>query len=103
MSGKDGGNGNGRMCNLFGRETVNYPVRFDLKAIVKASIKKQESINNIEYLLNKHKVPFENWRSKPSSGGKYISFTVNVEIRSQQILEKLYADLKKVPGLKFAL
>jgi putative lipoic acid-binding regulatory protein len=48
-------------------------------------------------------VPFENWRQKSSSGGKYTSYTVSVEIQNQQQLEKLYKELKTIKGLKFAL
>ena len=101
--GENGGNGGGRACNLFNRQTVNYPVTFDLKAIIDASSKPEDSIQALETALKKHQVPFSNWRQKPSSAGKYISYTVSVEIRSQAILEALYLDLKKVPGLKFAL
>jgi putative lipoic acid-binding regulatory protein len=98
-----GDNGGGRSCNLFGKETVNYPVTFDLKAIIEASIPREESIKSMEVLFAKYKVPFKDWREKPSSGNKYISFTVSVEVESKEILDNLYADLKKLPGLKFAL
>jgi len=100
--GDNGGNGDGRYCHTF-KDSVNYPVKFDLKAIIDASIKATESIASLEKVLNKHKVSFENWRQKSSSGGKYISYTVSVDIESQKMLEDVYKDLKKVPGLKFAL
>ena len=89
-------------CHTFG-ESVNYPVKFDLKAIIDASIKAEDSISALEMKLNEFKVPFENWRQKSSSGGKYISYTVSVEIQSHKQLEDLYTELKTVPGLKFAL
>jgi putative lipoic acid-binding regulatory protein len=102
--GKNGGeNGEVRSCNLFGKESVKYPVKFDLKAIIDAGIKDEDSIAALEEILNKHKVPFSNWRQKASSGGKYISYTVSVEIENNKLLEDLYTDLKKVKGLKFAL
>jgi len=98
-----GGNGDGKACNLFNKQSVNYPVKFDLKAIIEAAIEKEESIENIEKVFKKFKVPFENWRTRPSSGGKYISYTVSIDIQSQKELEDVYTELKKVPGLKFAL
>ena len=98
-----GGNGDGRVCNTFNRQSVNYPVKFDLKAIIESSIEKEESMKNIEKVLKKIKIPFENWRTKSSSGGKYISYTVSVDINSQDMLEKLYAEIKQVPGFKFAI
>ena len=100
--GNGGDNGSGRVCQTFG-DSVNYPVEFDLKAIIDASIKAEESIASLEAVLKENKVPFKNWRQKSSSGGKYTSYTVSVEIYSQEILDKLYKDLKKVKGLKFAL
>jgi len=100
---KPGGNGDGKACNLFNRQTVNYPVKFDLKAIIEAAFEKQDSIKNIENVLIKFKVPYDNWRTRPSSGGKYISYTVSIEIRSQKELEDVYTEMKKIPGLKFAL
>lgn len=98
----NGGNGGGRVCHTFG-ESVNYPVKFDLKAIIEAKIKPEDSIEAIENMLKEFSVPYENWRQKPSSGGKYISYTVSVEIGSQNQLEELYKALKSIPGLKFAL
>lgn len=100
--GDNGGNGDGRYCHTFG-DSVKYPVSFDLKAIIDAKIDTKESIASLEAVLNKHNVPFKDWRQKSSSGGKYISYTVSVEIASQSQLEKVYADFKKVKGLKFAL
>jgi putative lipoic acid-binding regulatory protein len=100
---KPGGNGNGKVCNTFNRQSVNYPVKFDLKVIIDASIKPKDSISAMEGLFKKYKVPFSDWRQKSSSGGKYISYTVSVDIDSQEMLEKLYTEMKQVPGLKFAL
>ena len=100
--GNNGGS-NGRACNLFGRESVKYPVKFDLKAIIDASIDAKESISSMEAIFKKFDVAFENWRQKSSSGGKYISYTVTIDIVNQKQLEDVYAELKKVKGLKFAL
>lgn len=98
-----GGNGGGKSCNHFCGESVNYPVSFDLKVIIETSIHADESQKNLETLLKKLKVPFSDWRRRPSSGGKYISFTVSVDIDSPELLEKVYAALKEVPGVKFAI
>ncbi len=98
-----GGNGGARSCNLFGKESVNYPVNFDLKAIIDAGIEMDISKKSMEALFDKFKVPFHDWRTKSSSGGKYISYTVSVEIDSKKTLDDLYNDLKKLPGMKFAL
>jgi putative lipoic acid-binding regulatory protein len=101
--GEKGGNGRGKSCNLFCGESVNYPVSFDLKVIIETSIHADESQKNLETLLKKLKVPFSNWRRRSSSGGKYISFTVSVDIDSAELLEKVYTALKEIPGVKFAI
>ena len=100
--GNGGDNGETRYCHTFG-DSVKYPVKFDLKAIIDASIKAEDSIASMEVVLDSNKVAFENWRQKSSSGGKYISYTVSVKIENQDQLEKLYKELKTVQGLKFAL
>ena len=101
--GNGGGNGGARSCNLFGKESVNYPVKFDLKAIIDASIKPEESIKAMEVRFKRLKVPYSDWRQKSSSGGKYISYTVSVDIENQQLLENIYKELKTIKGLKFAI
>lgn len=98
-----GDNGGDKSCNLFGKETVKYPVKFDLKAIVDASIAPEETQKNLEKVLNQQKVPFSDWRTKSSSGGKYTSYTVSVDIENKEMLDTVYAEIKKVPGLKFAM
>lgn len=98
----NGGNGGGKVCHTFG-ESVNYPVKFDLKAIIDATIKPEDSIKAMEKLFEEFKVTFSDWRQKSSSGGKYISYTVSVDIENQKQLDELYTALKKLPGLKFAL
>jgi len=98
----NGGNGGGKVCHTFG-ESVNYPVKFDLKAIIDAKIKPEDSMKAMEKLFNEFKVTYSGWRQRSSSGGKYISYTVSVDIESQKQLDDLYTALKKIPGLKFAL
>lgn len=98
----NGGNGDGKVCQTFG-ESVKYPVKFDLKAIIDATIKPEDSIKAMEKLFKEFKVPFSDWRQKSSSGGKYISYTVSVDIDNQKQMDELYSALKKLPGLKFAL
>ena len=100
---KKGGNGSGKSCNLFCGESVNYPVSFDLKVIIEARIDADDSQKKLESLLKKLKVPFSDWRRRPSSGGKYISFTVRVDIDSAELMEKMYKDIKEVAGVKFAV
>lgn len=103
IGGNGGDNGGARACNLFGKESVKYPVKFDLKAIIDAGIAPDESMKAMESIFKSFGVPFMDWRLKTSSGGKYISYTVSIDIDSQQQLQDIYKALKSVKGLKFAL
>jgi putative lipoic acid-binding regulatory protein len=90
--------------NGFGKdEQIKFPVSFDLKVIMLTVPDPQNSIAELELLLVQLKIPFKNWRHKPSGKGTYTSFTVRVDIVSQELMTKLYADLKTVPNVKMAL
>ena len=96
-------NENGKSCNLFGNEKVNYPVEFDLKVIMDNKQSDEENIKSLEDLLTSSDIPYTDFRKKQSSKGKYTSYTVGVTMGSQQILEKFYADLKEIPGVVYAV
>lgn len=104
MDNKNGnGNENGKSCRLFGKEAVKYPVSFDLKAIIDAGFSEGSSKSKMEDIMDKLGVTYSNWRIKKSSAGKYNSFTLLVDIESSEMLNRLYDELKTIPGLKFAL
>jgi putative lipoic acid-binding regulatory protein len=102
-NGNGNGGGNGRSCRLFGKEAVTYPVSFDLKAIIDAGFSESSSKTRMEGIMDGLGVRFTNWRIKKSSAGRYNSYTILVDIESREMLNKLYEELKTVPGLKFAL
>lgn len=96
-------NGNGKSCNLFGDEKIQYPVIFDLKVIMDNKRDDTENMAMIESLLKESDIPYKDFRKKKSSKGTYTSYTVNVTMNSQQILEKFYKDLKDLEGVIYAV
>jgi len=90
--------------NGFGKEDkIEFPVNFDLKVIMLSVDDPSVSIADLELLLIQLKIPFKNWRHKASGKGSYTSFTVNVDIETKILLDKLYLELRTVPGVKMAL
>ncbi len=84
-------------------EKIKFPVNFDLKVIMMTLLDLTISIAELESVLVKLAIPFKNWRHKPSGKGTYTSFTINVDIDNQELLTKLYKELRSVPNVKMAL
>ncbi len=85
------------------QDKIKFPVDFDLKVIMYTQPDPQMSIAELESLFVQLKIPFKNWRHKPSGKGTYTSFTVSIHLETQKLMTKLYNDLKTVPGVKMAL
>ena len=85
------------------QEKVQYPQNFDIKLIISAEIPIEEAKQNISKALSESKTihSFVNVRS--SGKGNYLSYCYNIDIESKEHLEKTYALLRQIPGLKFAL
>lgn len=84
-------------------ERISFPVTFDLKVIMDATIPDSVNEANIEALLGGLQIRNRHTRHRLSSSGRYMSYTYSVTIESYQVLSNLYSDLKTLPGLKFAV
>jgi len=82
---------------------VEFPVTFDLKAVINTTISEKENMTNLVAVFDALKVNNSYIGNKKSSKGTYVSYNYKVTLISKSQLEKLYDDLKSVPGLKFAL
>ena len=90
--------------NGFAKEDkIKFPVDFDLKVIMYTQPDPQISIAELESLFVQLSIPFRNWRHKPSGKGTYTSFTVSVHLETQELMNKLYKDLRTIPGVKMAI
>jgi len=82
---------------------IEFPVTFELKAVMESS---DSDDNNKKKLTDVFKDLATNYSyigNKKSSKGTYVSYNFKVTLENKPQLEKLYSDLKNVPGLKFAL
>lgn len=82
---------------------IEFPVSFVLKAVMNTTLSDKVNKDNLEEVLKNLKVKSSFIDSKKSSKGTYISYHYNVKLEDKPQLDKLYADLKMVDGLKFAL
>jgi putative lipoic acid-binding regulatory protein len=86
-----------------GNAKVSYPVVFDLKVIVDSQQPVEQSKAHLMTVLSQNGVPSGNFRLRESSGGKYISLTLEVVMNSEETMKKVYIDLNTLPGIKLAL
>lgn len=104
MNTKPGDNGGAHVPgNEFNGEKVKYPVNFELKVIMDISSPDETNKSAIMDALAEIDVPCEFKGQKGSSTGKYISYTIQVNIADEELMKKMYARLREIPGIKMAL
>jgi len=99
-------NGNGnmkKMSGLEGEAAIEFPVTFELKAVMMGTDSDTENKGKLAVVFDKLKIKHNYRDKKISSKGTYSSFTYEVTLSSKQKMDNLYIDLKDVEGLKFAL
>ena len=84
-------------------EKVQYPQSFDIKLIIAAEIPQEEAKQNISKALSEAKTVYSFVNVRSSGKGNYFSYCYNIDIESKEHLERTYALLRTIPGLKFAL
>ena len=85
------------------QDKVDYPQNFDIKLIIAAEIAIEDAKQSISQALNQSKTVHSFINVRSSSKGNYISYCYNIDIESKEHLERTYAVLRTIPGLKFAL
>lgn len=96
---------NGKLKNPseLDNKQINFPVTFNLKAVMEGTGLDEENKKKIVAVFSEFGIKNTYQDKKVSSKGTYTSFTFEVTIESKDEMEKLYARLKNVDGLKFAL
>ncbi len=80
-----------------------FPLNFDIKVIVVASIPVEESKASISQVFSTCKTVHSFVNIRTSAKGNYITYTYNIDLESQEQMNVVYDALKNVPGIKFAL
>jgi len=100
---KSKSNGNLKNPADLDNKKINFPVTFSLKAVMEGTGSDEENKKKIVAVFSEFGIKYSYQNKKVSSKGTYTSFTYEVRLESKEEMEKLYARLKNVDGLKFAI
>ena len=81
-------------------QKIQFPVSFNLKIISEIHDTEQSAFTRFGSILDKFGITHSGWSSKPSSGGKYSSYRVDVTIVDETTFRNLYAELGTLEGVK---
>ncbi|MDC7124286.1 MAG: DUF493 domain-containing protein [Spirochaetales bacterium] len=81
-------------------EKIQFPVSFRLKIISITYDTEDSAFQKFSKVLADNEIKYSNWDSKPSSGGRYASYRVDVTINNNETFKKIYADLGKLEGVR---
>lgn len=95
--------GSDLFSDLTRSEHVEFPVTFDLKVVLEATIPEDSSRDEMKSIFTDLDIPFNETGRRLSSKGNYISFTFNVYIDSREKLHELFDRIRSVPGIRFAI
>ena len=96
-------NGGAQNADPFKDKEIEFPVTYELKAVMVKEDTVDENRKRLETVFTKQKVEHHFISDKISSKANYISYTYSVTLTSKVQMQELYAGLKNVKGLKFAL
>ncbi len=85
------------------KEILDFPLEFTLKIIVENVLTDKENKNNIKTVLESENINGKDWSSKLSKEGKYLSYRVKVTISDKVQMDSLYAKIKSIPHIKYAI
>ena len=84
-------------------EALQFPVTFRLKAVMAATQNDRENRLQLAGVFEELKIGYLYHSKNRSSKGSYVSFTYEVTLNDRETMNRLYARLKKIDNLKFAL
>ena len=95
-------NGKGKsMKDLEGKE-IEFPVTYKLKAVM-IGADDNANMRKLGDVFTSLNIEHDYLVKKVSSKGSYVSYSYQVTINNREQMNALYADLKKIKGLKFAV
>jgi putative lipoic acid-binding regulatory protein len=97
------GKGKSLLPEAFKGQEIEFPVSFQLKAVLTGTSTDEVNKEKLEKVFAEHKVKFKFVSSKASSKGAYTSYTYQVDLENRAQMDSMYDGLKKIEELKFAL
>ncbi|PLX82142.1 MAG: DUF493 domain-containing protein [Desulfuromonas sp.] len=86
-----------------GDELLDFPCDYMFKAVGPAAIDEQFQQRVIAAVRRVVDVPVDGVKLRESSGKAYLAVTVLVRLVNRDQLERIYAELRGLEGLKFLL
>lgn len=86
-----------------GKTEIPFPQSFDLKLIVEAGYPEEQTKEAIGLALARSGVEYRFVNILASTKGRYLSYAYHVTVDSKQQMDCLYAEVRDVPGIRFAL
>ena len=87
----------------FQGQKIKYPVTYQLKAIMDATRFDDDNKQDLTDVFRNLEIPYSYLDKKLSAKGTYVSFTYKVTLFSKEQMYRMYADLRALKSLKFAL
>jgi putative lipoic acid-binding regulatory protein len=84
----------------FGGATINYPVQFDLRIIYLKAEVPADLDARLSALLASLQVPCTLIQGIAKPEGRYGRMGARIRVESAQIMQKLYASVAAIPGVK---
>ena len=90
------------MSDFNGKE-IEFPVTYQLKAVMIGTENDDDNKQKLVTIFLKRNIEYRYLNKKVSSKGSYVSLSYQVTLTSREQMNMLYADLKKIKELKFAV
>ncbi len=87
----------------FNGKKIEFPIDYNIKIIMDGTIPDELNKNEILKIFNALEIPNKEWKKRMSKEGKYVSFTISVNIKDQETFDRLYKDLNEIKGVKWAV
>ena len=98
-------NGKGKKTTVdaFKGKEIEFPVTYQIKAVMTGAENDKENKDKLEHVFKEQHVNFQYVDKKMSSKGAYTSYTYQITLKDKEQMDNLYADLKEIKELKFAI
>jgi len=96
-------NGNSKHREVFDREKIEFPISFELKAVMLGTENDDDNKEKLVNVFQNHEIDYKYHNKKLSSKGAYVSYTFEVTLNNKLQMDSMYEDLKKIKELKFAV
>lgn len=96
-------NSNGIPKAGFGEEKIEFPITFQLKAVMVETSDDENNKGKLVEIFKKLNISNNYIDKKVSSKGSYVSYTYEITVKDKLQMDTMYADLKKIKELKFAV